>query len=318
MFKKVFLTVKMLQIVTLVAILFLMTISSSFVGCLDIRDANDRSILNPGDSYKVNSYSRIVDGVAEVANSSSIVSQQNLGLWVSGTGKATAPPDVAILTLGVESQRESVKQAQSDVANSMSSVMSVLNNYGVADKDIQTSGYNIQQVIIQQAVVYDPPMMESLPPSVMEGSVSSSGVFYGKPQIQKEIIEYKVSNTISVKIRNIGKIGSIVDDVVSSGGDLIRINGISFSVDDPTPYYKIAREKAVLYTMEKAKQISQLSGQQLGRLIYASESNSYYVSPVNNYARADMSMGAGSSSPTSISSGELEFQVSVEMVYEIN
>ena len=302
MFKKVFL-------------IFLMAISS-FAGC------SSTPILNPGDSYKPTPYNPIVAGnfssssaSSQIANTSSIVSQQNLGLWVNGTGKTTATPDVAILTLGVESQRKNVKQAQSDVANSMNSVMQVLNNYGVADKDIQTSGYNIQQVIIQQAVIYDTPMMEPAP-SATDGSISSSEIFY-KPQLQKEIIEYKVSNTINVKIRNIGKTGSIVDDVVSSGGDLIRINGISFSVDDPTPYYKIAREKAVLYTMEKAKQISQLSGSQLGRMIYASESNSYYVSPVSNYARADMSMGMGSSAPTSISSGELEFQVSVEIVYEL-
>lgn len=201
----------------------------------------------------------------------------------------------------------------------MNSVMSVLNNYGIVDKDIQTSGYNIQQIVIQQAVIYDTPMMEQFPPSVMEGSVSSSSAIFSpyKPQSsQKEIIEYKVSNTINVKIRNVGKTGDIIDRTVSSGGDFIRINGVNFSVDDPIPYYKVAREKAVLYTMEKAKQISQISGSQLGKMIYASESNSYYVSPVSNYARADMSMGGGGGS-TSISSGELEFQVSVEMVYEL-
>ena len=304
MFKKVFL-------------IFLMAISS-FAGC------SSTPILNPGDSYKPTPYNPIVAGnfpsssaLSQITNTSSIVSQQNLGLWVNGTGKTTATPDVAILTLGVESQRKNVKQAQSDVANSMSNIMHVLNNYGVMDKDIQTSGYNIQQVIIQQAaVIYDTPMMEPAP-SATDGSISSSSeIFYGKPQYQKEIIEYKVSNTINVKIRNVGKTGAIVDDVVSSGGDLIRINGISFSVDDPTPYYKIAREKAVLYTMEKAKQISQLSGSSLGKIIYASESNSYYVAPMSNYARADISTGGGGGS-TSISSGELEFQVSVEIVYEL-
>lgn len=307
MFKKVFLVV-----ISLMAIF-------SLIGC------SSTPVLDPGNSYKPTPYNPVVAGnfpsahadsllPQQIANPSLIVSQQNLGLWVNGTGKATATPDVAILTLGAESQRKNVKQAQSDVAEVMNSVRSVLNNYGVADKDIQTSGYNIQQVIIQQAVA---PMMEQLPPTVLEGSVSSSSAIFS-PWMhgQKEIIEYKVSNTINVKIRSIGKTGSIVDDVVSSGGDYIRINGVSFSVDDPTPYYKIAREKAVLYTMEKAKQISQLSGSSLGKIIYVSESNSYYVSPISNYARADMSMGMGSSA-TSISSGELEFQVSVEMVYEL-
>ena len=294
-----------------VSLVLLLVSIFSFAGC--------GSVLDPGYSYKPvvsNISSAHVDSLLPqaIANPSLIVSQQNLGLWVNGTGKATATPDIAILTIGVESQRKSVKQAQSDVANSMNGIMQVLHNYGVVDKDIQTSGYNIQQIIVQQAVA---PMMEQLPSSALEGSVSSSSVIFS-PWIhgQKEITEYKVSNTINVKIRSIGKTGAIVDDVVSSGGDLIRINGVSFSVDDPTPYYKIAREKAVLYTMEKAKQISQLSGSSLGKIIYISESNSYYVSPISNYARVDMS-GMGSSAPTSISSGELEFQVSVEIVYEL-
>jgi len=287
-----------------VSLVVSLAITLSFVGC-----------VSPPPIYKIAPASPVYD-VSSIALPSSILSQQNLGLWVSGTGKTTATPDIAVLTLGAESQQKSVKQAQSDVANSMNRIMQVLNNYGVVDKDIQTSGYNIQQVVIQQAVIYETPKVEQLPSSVMEGSVSSSDIFYGK-QEQKEVVEYKVSNTINVKIRNMDKTGSIIDDVIISGGDFIRINGINFSVDDPTPYYKIAREKAVLYTMDKAKQISQLSGSQLGKIIYTSESNSYYVSPVSNYARADLSMGMGSSAPTSISSGELEFQVSVEMVYEL-
>ena len=297
-------------------IVFSLIVALSFAGC-----STPTSVLNPGDSYKTSSRdfptSTTFGATGSILDNSGIISQQNLGLWVNGVGKTTTAPDVAVLTLGVESQQKSVKQAQNDVSNSMNNIMQVLNNYGVVDKDIQTSGYNIQQVVVQQAVIYDAPMMEQLPSSVMEGSVSSSGVFY-KGQSQKEIVEYKVSNTINAKIRNIGKTGAIVDDVVSSGGDLIRINGVSFSVDDPTPFYQIARDKAVLYAMDKAKQISQISGIKLGKLIYVSESNSYYVSPISNYARIDAPMGMGSSAPSSISGGELEFQVSVEMVYEIN
>jgi uncharacterized protein YggE len=122
MFKKIFLIIIALAIF-------------SFAGCVV---ENSHPASNLRDSYQVPSYSRIVDGVAEVVNFGSIVSQQNLGLWVNGTGKATATPDVAILTLGAESQRKNVKQAQSDVSEVMNKIKSVLNNYGVADKDIQT------------------------------------------------------------------------------------------------------------------------------------------------------------------------------------
>jgi uncharacterized protein YggE len=217
-----------------------------------------------------------------------IVSQQNLGLWVSGLGKTTAAPDIVILTIGVESQQKTVAQAQKDAVEAMSNVMQVLKSSGIADKDIQTSQYNIQQV-----------------------------TRWDDKQNTYEVIGYKVSNIVNAKIRNIEKAGSIIDSAAASGGDLIRVNGISFSVDDPAPFYKIAREKAVLYAMEKAKQMAQLSGVKLGKLLYVNESNSYVPPVRDNYMK--LADGAAMApAPTSISAGELEFQTTVEMVYEIN
>ena len=217
-----------------------------------------------------------------------IVSQQNLGLWVSGLGKTTAAPDIVILTIGVESQQKTVAQAQKDAVEAMTAVMQVLKSGGIADKDIQTSQYNIQQV-----------------------------TRWDDKQNTYEVLGYKVSNTVNAKIRDIGKAGSIIDSAAASGGDLIRVNGISFSVDDPTPFYKIAREKAVLYAMEKAKQMAQLSGVKLGKLLYITENNSYTPPILNNYMKfADSA--AMAPSPTPISAGELEFQVDVQMVYSLD
>ena len=228
-------------------------------------------------------------GSGVVAGSAGIiVSQQNLGLWVSGLGKTTATPDIVVLTMGVESQQKTVAEAQKDAVEAMTAVMQVLKSGGLADKDIQTSQYNIQQVTRwdDKASTY-------------------------------EIIGYKVSNTVNAKIRNIEKAGSIIDSAAAAGGDLIRVNGISFSVDDPTPFYKIAREKAVLYAMEKAKQMAQLSGVKLGKLLYITESNSYIPPVTNNYMKfADSA--AMAPSPTPISAGELEFQVDVQIVYQID
>ncbi len=217
-----------------------------------------------------------------------IVSQQNLGLWVNGIGKAAATPDIVVLTIGVESQQKTVAQAQKDAVEAMTSIMQVLKNSGIADKDIQTSQYNIQQV-----------------------------TRWDEKQSTYEVIGYKVSNTVNAKIRDIGKAGSIIDNAAASGGDLIRVNGISFSVDDPTPFYKIAREKAVAYAMEKAKQMAQLSGVKLGKLLYVNESTEYTPQVRNNYMKF-AGEAAMAPSPTPISAGELEFQVNVELVYSID
>ena len=217
-----------------------------------------------------------------------IVSQQNLGLWVSGIGKAAATPDIVVLTIGVESQQKTVAQAQKDAVEAMTGIMKVLKNSGIADKDIQTSQYNIQQV-----------------------------TRWDEKQSTYEVIGYKVSNTVNAKIRDIGKAGSIIDNAAASGGDFIRVNGISFSVDDPTPFYRIAREKAVLYAMEKAKQMAQLSGAKLGKLLYVNESTEYTPQVRNNYMKF-AGEAAMAPSPTPISAGELEFQVNVELVYAID
>lgn len=227
------------------------------------------------------------------ANSASaggiIVSQQNLGLWVSGNGKASATPDIVILSLGVESEQPTVAAAQKDAVDAMNKVIQVLKSSGIADKDIQTRQYNIQQVTRWED--------------------NSSKLI---------IIGYRVSNMVDAKLRDISRAGAIIDNVASAGGDLIRINGISFSVDDPAPYYKIAREKAVQAAMDKARQLSQTSGVKLGKVIYMDEGS--YNIPVmrNTYMLKSAEGYDAGSSPTPISGGELEFQATVQIVYEIN
>ena len=218
-----------------------------------------------------------------------IVSQQSVGLWVSGLGKTTGTPDVVLLTLGVESQQKTVAQAQKEAVDAMTGIMQVLKDSGIPDKDMQTSQYNIQQV-----------------------------TRWDEDQSTSVVVGYRVTNTVTCKIRDIARAGSIIDKAADAGGDLIRVNGINFTVDDPTPYYKIAREKAVQYAMEKAKQISQVSGTKLGRVLYVSEDASYVPPMVGNYAMKSYAMDAAAPSPTPISAGELEFQVTVSMVYEIN
>ena len=228
-------------------------------------------------------------GAGTVSGSTGIiVSQQTLGLWVSGLGKVAAAPDIVVLTIGVESQQKTVAQAQKDAVEAMTGIMQVLKSGGIADKDVQTSQYNIEQV-----------------------------TRWDEKQSTYEVIGYKVSNTVNAKIRDIGKAGTIIDNAAASGGDFIRVNGISFSVDDPTPFYKIAREKAVVYALEKAKQMAQLSGVKLGKLLYVNEGTEYTPQVRNNYMKF-AGEAAMAPSPTPISAGELEFQVNVELVYAID
>jgi len=208
---------------------------------------------------------------------------QQTGVWVSGTGKVTAVPDVAILSLGVEAQEKTVKEAQSEAASAMTAVVAALKTNGVADKDIQTQWYNIS------------PVMK-----------------WVEDTNEQITIGYKVSNMVTAKIRDISKAGTIIDAVAEAGGNLTRINSISFTVDDPTAYYNQAREKAMQDANAKAEQMATLAGITLGKPTYISESGGYIPTP---YYLKDYAEGGSSSTP--ISPGELDITLSAQVAYAI-
>jgi uncharacterized protein len=209
---------------------------------------------------------------------------QQTGIWVSGTGEVTATPDIAILTLGVQAQESTVQAAQSEATVAMNAVMDALKANGVADKDIQTQWYNISPV-----TKWDDKTNEQI----------TTG--------------YSVSNTVTAKIRDVSKAGIIIDAVAAAGGNLTRINGISFTVDNPTAYDSQAREKAMQDAAAKAQQLASLAGVTLGKVIYISESGSYIPQPI----RLDASSGVGSAS-TPISPGELDITLTVQVGYAID
>ena len=215
-----------------------------------------------------------------------IYSQQQVGLWVTGEGKTMATPDVVLLSLGIEAEAKTVAQAQRDAAEAMDGVMKALKSNGVAEKDIQTQRFSIY------------PMRKWI-----------------EDEQREIIIGYRVTNIVVAKIRQVDSAGTIIDDVAEAGSDLTRIDSIGFTVDDPTPYYKEAREKAIGDAVVKAKQMAQVADIKLGKLLYISE-GTQYVPPVivRDYA---MKAEGASPAPTSISPGELEIQATVQMVYAI-
>jgi uncharacterized protein YggE len=123
-----------------------------------------------------------------------------------------------------------------------------------------------------------------------------------------------VSNSVTVKIRAIEKTGEIIDAVADAGGDLTRINGITFTVENPAEAQKQAREKAMTDAKAKAAQLASLGGVKLGSPTYINENTYYAPYPV--------SMAAGefardSAVKTPISPGENEITVSVQVTFAI-
>ena len=211
------------------------------------------------------------------------INSQQEGLWVNGHGEVNAAPDIAILQLGISAQRASVAEAQSEAVTAMDKVMTALKQGGVADKDIQTQYFSIQQV-----------------------------TRWDQDKQQEIVIGYRVSNMVVAKIREIAKTGSIIDTVAEAGGDLIRIDNISFSIDDPSQYRKEARDKAMADARTKAEQLASLSGVKLGKPTYISESISYPVYP------STVRMAEAAPAPvTPISPGEMKISLDIQVVYAI-
>ncbi len=212
------------------------------------------------------------------------ISSQQEGIWVTGQGKVTVVPDIVTLRLGIEAQEASVAEAQTKASEAMNKVMTALTDSGVAKKDIQTQYFSIRQV-----------------------------TRWDREREVEVVVGYQVTNKVMAKIRDIDKVGFIIDAVAEAGGDLTRIDSVAFSVDDPTAYHEEARQKAMADAKAKAAQLAELAGVSLGKPTYISE-GIQVPSPI--YPRAVYEeVPAPAAAP--ISPGEMEISLTVQVVYAI-
>lgn len=229
------------------------------------------------------------------------------GIWVTGNGKASGAPDIAVVSMGVESVEETAAAARANAARAMQSVMNALTRAGIADADIQTRYFNIspryQSVEIERC---DDDNGE-------EGQEGTDEKTCYKIW-ENRLIGYSVSNQASVKIRNLNNVGTIIDQVTEAAGDLVRINNIGFQIEDPQPLEDAARANAVADMKRKAAMLAELSGVKLGRLVYLNE-GAAYSPPL--YGRAEAAFATADSYETSISPGELDISATVQGVFLI-
>jgi uncharacterized protein YggE len=240
------------------------------------------------------------DSLSPPTSSSSLTpgsSSQATGIWVTGTGEVTVTPDIAVLQVGVEAQDTTVAAAQAAATGAMDAVMAALAERGVAGEDIQTQYYRIRE-----RSRWDNETGEEI------------------------ITGYLVTNKVTAKIRMMPqesstldyKTGRIVDAVVSAGGDFTRIDDLSFSVEEPSSYYDEAREMAIEDAEARAKKLADLANVKLGAPTYIAESAG--VSPIYGeivYAATEGAIPAPAPVLPSISSGEVEVSLTVQVAYGI-
>jgi len=211
------------------------------------------------------------------------VTQQQTGIWVTGRGEAMAVPDLALLSLGIEAQADTVNEAQAQAIEAMDKVIEALKEHGMAEKDIQTQRFSIYPI-----------------------------TKWIRDEDKEEITGYRVTNMVLAKIREVDEAGAIIDAVARAGGNYTRIHDISFTIDDPAPYYEEARAKALEDAQSKAEQLADLAGVRLGKPTYISEGTTYVPATTR-----DVYEGAAPAPVTPISPGELEITLSVQVAYAI-
>ncbi len=209
---------------------------------------------------------------------------------VTGTGKVSAEPDVADINVGVVTQASTAREALSANNEAMRALMDTVKERGVAPKDVQTSNINISPQYSQ-------------PPQVQQGQ---------RPQnFQPEIYAYEVTNTVRITVRELSKLGELLDVVVSAGAN--RMNGISFRIEESAKLLDQCRKSAMSEAKRKAEQLAGEAGVVVGPPLSISEQGA--APPPPRPMMMYRAMAAESSVP--VASGEQELSLSVQVTYEL-
>ena len=231
-------------------------------------------------------------------------SGDSTGIWVNGTGKATGDPDLGILELGVEALANKASEARDMAAKAIDATVSMLKANNIQDKDLQTSQFSINPQ-------YDMQEIRRCTDGLKEEGKGTEC----RTEFERVLIGYQVTNILTVKVRNLESISSIIDGATEAAGNLVRINAVNFTIEDTKALLEVAREEAIADLLARANSMATLSGVELGKLVFLSESGG--ASP-QSFARMEAAaFGFGGDQSTSILAGELDVIVNVQGVFAI-
>ena len=204
-------------------------------------------------------------------------------LSVSATAESRRVPDVATISTGVVTQAADANAAMRANAVQMDKVMAAIRTAGIAERDVQTSGINLNPQY-----------------RYVENQLPS-------------ITGYQANNTVNVKVRDLSKLGKVLDAFVASGAN--QVNGPSFEVDKPEEAYDEARLAALQKAQARARTYADALGLKVRRIVSISEGGSSVPRPMP-MMRA-MAADAVMSKETSVSPGEAALSVNIDVVFEL-
>ncbi len=202
-------------------------------------------------------------------------------LTVQGRGEVAAVPDMATLTLGAQSQGKTAQEALRKTSAATAEILEVLKSADIAETDIQTRDLSLNPIWDNRR--YE----DNRPPKV---------------------VGFNSSNTVVVRVRDLDRLGDILDQVVESGANTFR--GLQFGLQDPVPVADAARIEAVSDAQRKAALYAQAAGVELGNVLSISESQ-------DSVAPVAMRMAEASMAAVPIASGEVSTRAQVTMVFAL-
>lgn len=202
---------------------------------------------------------------------------------VTGTGRVSVKPDVALVRVGAEARSVRLADATADVARRMTAALAAVKALGLADRDVTTVAYSVDPLA--------PPRRSGEEPAAIVG--------------------YRVVNVVELRVRDLGAVGRVLDAAVGAGANVMR--GLRLTLDDPSKAQAEARARAVAEAATRAGQLAAAAGVRLGELISLSEGGARPV--IERYA--PLRAGLAASAPGPIEAGELEVVVTVEAQYLI-
>ncbi|MDP1632671.1 MAG: SIMPL domain-containing protein [Caulobacter sp.] len=203
-------------------------------------------------------------------------------LNLSASGETRQRPDMATITLGVQVEAPTASEAMRQNAVRMNQVIAALKRGGVADRDIQTSGLNLNPQYVYQ---------ENLPP---------------------RLTGYQASNQVTIRVRDLTKLGQAVDASVNAGAN--NVGGVAFGLQNSDAAEDAARLDAVKALQAKADLYARATGYRIARLVTLSEGGGYNPPspmPMVSMARMDKA----ESTPTE--AGELTVRIDISATYEL-
>ena len=271
------------------------------------------------------------DGGPEAAQLLRPGSGVNTGIWVNGTGKSTGDPDLGILSMGVEALADTASEARRIAVGAIHATIAVLKANNIEDRDMQTSQFSISPRYNTQEITRCTDNSKELEPvaspSLGMPAPGSTGVVEMiaiqvergsecRVEFERVLVGYQVTNTLNIKVRDLDNMGNIIDGATESAGNLVRINRVSFAIEDTKPLQIEAREEAIADLLTKANAMAELTGVELGKLVFLTESG---VGAPQSFARVESAaaFGFGADQATSILAGELDVNVSVQGVFAI-